>query len=412
MKRWRAWLGRLRAHTGGGAAWRFWVLGALVLWLFMPPPQDSLAACAPWEGGPCIDVHPPSGGGERPGRERDDGDGEPSPRSSGPGCASVPSRPSSSDSGPPPSPAPGTPHATWPHVIWSENGTLKAEAGYRWVNENDPNDLRVEPLPEGTPHGTLPHVVWAGNGRFHPAPGYRWLNDAADDFGVEPLPDGTPHPTLPNVVWSGDGQHFHPAPGYVWRKRGDPNDFQVVRDVTVASWSSEWGDEDQDIAVDALRGMKDETLRNWLAAHVEFGRFPDDKVSPLSASGSTLRFKDAYFARNLEPAQRENLLAFEGGKVFYEMTKDVPVAGGQTFERWFFGFYGAHMAVISDMAAASHQGQSLGTSDLLDAHSAFGHLFRAQALELDIPAGYERRGEWDDVQREFGAQLERLVRSQ
>lgn len=407
MNRMRALLGRVSRWSGRDVHWRLWLVFGLVLWLFMPPPRDGHAACAPWEGGPCIDVRPTPGSGDRPPREPDDT--EPSPRrGSGPGCAATPNSPSGDEDAP--RPVAGTPHPSLPHVVWSTNGQFRPADGYRWVRPDDPNDFSVELQPDGTPHPTLPHVVWAGNGQFHPAYGYRWVDpNDPNDFRVMLYPDGTPHPTLPNVVWDGQGR-FYPAPGYAWRDPNNANDFQVVRSIDVANWASNWRSEDRDVATAALRGLKDATLRDWMAAHVQFGRFPDDNVSPLSASGAMLRFKDVYFAQSTPPAQRENLLAFEGGKVFYETMKDVRLEDGRTFERWFLGYYPAHTSVIADMSAARHGGQPLGTSDFVDAHSAFGHLFRAQALELELPSGHSRQEAWNEVQQTFRQGLDQVMR--
>lgn len=407
MKLLRVLLGRLSNWVGHGMHWRLWLVFGVVLWLFVPPPRDSHAACAPWEGGPCIDVRPTPGSGERPPRERDDTELSPH-RSSGPGCASNPGRPSSDDGEP--TPVAGTPHPSLRHVVWSTNGQFRPADGYRWVRPDDPNDFSVEPQPDGSPHPTLPNVVWAGNGQFHPAYGYRWVDpNNPNDFRVMLYPDGTPHLTLPNVVWDGQGQ-FYPAPGYGWRDPGNPNDFQVVRQLNVANWASDWRSEDRVVVVDVLRGMKDAELMDWMATHVQFGRFPDDNVSPLSASGAMLRFKDVYFDRRTSPAQRENLLAFEGGKVFYETMKEVSLEDGRTFERWFLGYYPAHSSVISDMSEARHEGQPLGTTDFVDAHSAFGHLFRAQALELERPIGQDRQKDWDEVQQAFRQRLDQVMR--
>lgn len=395
-------------HMVLGLPWRLWAVCGLILWLFMPPPQDSHAACAPWEGGPCIDVRPPeTGGGSRPPRE--DQDGEPSPRRSGPGCASMPTRPAPVPDEP--RPVAGAPHPTLPHVVWGEGGRFRPAEGYRWVRPGDPQDFRVEPVPAGTPHPRLPNVVWAGDGEFRPAEGYRWVrpNDPAD-FRVEPYPEGTPHASLPNVVWAGSNGEFRPAPGYEWRYPEVADDFQTVRLVTVAQWVNTWQSADHDVARAALRGIQNEDLMVWMAAHVEFGRFADDHVSPLSAAGSMLRFKDSYFDARTPPAQRENLLAFEGGKVFYETMKNVQIGDGRTFERWFLGFYPSRSSVISEMSTTSHRGQPLGTSDLIDAHSAFAHLFRAEALALPRPKGYWQRQAWEAAQQEFLQYLDLAMR--
>lgn len=386
---------------------RLWVLFAVVLWIFLPPPRYGFAACAPWEGGPCIDITPPSGGGgERP--ERPERDSE---RTGGGGCATMPTHQDSSGGSGYESTAPlpaGTPHAQHPNVVWDGNGQLHPAEGYAWVYPNDPNDFTVQFLPEGTPHSRYPNVVWAGNGKVYPAEGYTWAypNDP-NDFSVQFLPQGTPHPRYPNVVWAGNGQ-LRPAQGYVWAS-DNPGDFAVVPVVVVANWSDNWKSTDQDLVYSTLRGITSLDLKEWMAANVMFGRYPDDGTSALSASGSTLRFKDRFFSAGTSLAQRENLIAFEGGKVFYDKMKDMPLKSGGTLGSWFRTYYYRHTAMIEMMKETRHRDEEFSTTDLYDEYSRFAHVFRAKALQLHKPEGQREQREWDEVMREFQMHLDQVL---
>ncbi len=150
------------------------------------------------------------------------------------------------DTGTPPA---GTPHETFPNVVWDADGMLEPAPGYDWASD-DPDDLTVVPStgsevatvpdgetgtpPAGTPHETFPNVVWDAEGMLQPAPGYDWASDDPDDYTVRPSTSsessplaGTPHETYPNVVWNDEGL-LDPAPGYAWASE-DPDIYDVVR---------------------------------------------------------------------------------------------------------------------------------------------------------------------------------------
>lgn len=388
---------------------RLWVLFALVIWIFLPPPRHGYAACAPWEGGPCIDIRPTPGGGERPDPperpERPEGTG-------GGGCATLPTHEGStgnSGNGSPASFPAGTPSAEHPNTIWDGSGHLYPAEGYTWTYPDKPNNYDVRLFPAGTPHAQRPNVEWDGNGKLRPAEGYTWASSDPKNLDVVFLSDGTPYPRLKNVVWAGNGL-IRPANGYMWAT--DPpasSGYKVVRDVVVANWSANWGTTDAGLAKVALGGFEDAGLMNWLAAHANFGRYPDDGTSPLSVSGSTLRFKDRFFAAGTSPAQRENLVAFEGGKLFYNRMKDTPLQGGGTLGSWFRGYYGGHTSIIEEMMDTKHGDEAVHTTDFYDEHSRFASVFRSQALQLEKPKGYWEKKEWEDVMREFKLRMDQVL---
>ena len=70
---------------------------------------------------------------------------------------------------------------------------------------------------------------------------------------------------------------------------------------------SNWTDEEKKTFHEVLRGLEDARLRRWIAANAVRGRYPDDGVSPLSAKGPILKFKDVFFTDRTSLAQRENL---------------------------------------------------------------------------------------------------------
>ena len=168
--------------------------------------------------------------------------------------------------------------------------------------------------------------------------------------------------------------------------------------------------------------MKDANLRNWIWQNAKFERVNADEMpSAVSASGSVLRFRDNFFPdnttvakrENLTVAKRENLLAFEAGKVFLTTNKNKPLPGGGTLVTWFGGYVGGYFSVIGDMHAAKHRGEDLlWMHDQLDEHSSFGHVFRAQALQLTRPAGdaLGTQQQWDSGVSEFRTRIEPLLR--
>jgi hypothetical protein len=121
-------------------------------------------------------------------------------------------------------PAPGTYHDTYPNVVWNADGLLDPAAGYRWAND-DPDSCDVLRVTAGTPHDTHPNVVWDEDGQLQPASEFQWLSDDPDSYDVMRVYAGTPHYKYPNVVWDSDGQ-LEPASRYAW-VTDDPDDYRV-----------------------------------------------------------------------------------------------------------------------------------------------------------------------------------------
>ncbi|HKQ07723.1 MAG TPA: hypothetical protein VJ464_21535 [Blastocatellia bacterium] len=131
----------------------------------------------------------------------------------------------------------------YPYLIRKPNGKFRPPGGYRWVNPNDEDDFRVEPMPD---------LRVGEKWRLLPTRGNRWVNpDNPNDFQVELAPnlikkDGKIHPAngycwvypddpnnfcvelIPGLIKGKDGK-FHPANGYRWVNPDDPNDLRVER---------------------------------------------------------------------------------------------------------------------------------------------------------------------------------------
>ena len=178
----------------------------------------------------------------------------------------------------------------------------------------------------------------------------------------------------------------------------------------VRRFTGHWNERDKQVVIDALRAFQDSDLRNWIATNPELDRFTADRFGPLTVSGSTLRFKDGFF--EAQPAKRENLLAFESGKAFFHRMKDTRLADGSTLETWFNAYADGHGSVIADMKIAKHRGDNLAElGDLFDVSSRFGHMFRAQALQLERPPGYGTDRDWARATAEFRTRIAPLLRA-
>ena len=175
-----------------------------------------------------------------------------------------------------------------------------------------------------------------------------------------------------------------------------------------ARFTGNWNDIEKQLVNDSLRGLKDGDLRNWIATKAELNRFKANNFGPLTANGSTLRLKDGFFQE--QPARRENLIAFEAGKVFWNSMKDRRLADGSTLESWFIRYSGRHGSVIADMKVAKHKGDNFSGLGDIDTPSQFGYMFRALALQLTRPAGRGTKQEWDSVVNEFRNRINPLLR--
>jgi uncharacterized protein YkwD len=68
----------------------------------------------------------------------------------------------------------------YPHVIETADGQLKPACGYVWVNDDDPENLRVK---------LMPGLIRTRDGNLLPATGYRWVRpEDSEDLRVEQIP--------------------------------------------------------------------------------------------------------------------------------------------------------------------------------------------------------------------------------
>jgi hypothetical protein len=95
-----------------------------------------------------------------------------------------------------------------PHVIRNANG-LAPTSGWRWVNKDDPKDLRVE---------LLPGLIQPKEGTYEVGPGYEWVNPNDQSDRRVQLKRG--------LILTIDGR-LTPAPGYRWVSNDDPKDVRV-----------------------------------------------------------------------------------------------------------------------------------------------------------------------------------------
>jgi hypothetical protein len=119
----------------------------------------------------------------------------------------------------------GTPHNTFPNVVWNEEGRLNPAHGYRWAAEGL-YSYDVVRIVSGTSDDTYPNVVRDAEGTVQPAPGYQWIDDNLDNYEVQAIYPGAPHYKYPHVVWDAEGS-LNPAPGFEWTSN-DPDDFTVI----------------------------------------------------------------------------------------------------------------------------------------------------------------------------------------
>jgi len=180
----------------------------------------------------------------------------------------------------------------------------------------------------------------------------------------------------------------------------------------------------------AIDAIKDQRIKNWINKNVKF-EFLDvsqqeshlmpplqrDMPSPW-AGDSKLIFTRSFLAESVP--MRENLIAFEAGKVFYANMKNKPVGEGKTLSQWFAGFASEHADAIQNMKDAKNQTggiptEGLGTVMIADpaweGTSAFGYIFRAQALQLEKPKDKKAQEEWDKTVSEFQKNINPLLQS-
>jgi hypothetical protein len=181
--------------------------------------------------------------------------------------------------------------------------------------------------------------------------------------------------------------------------------------IKVSRFTGNWKSSEKAQVKDALRAVKDESIRNWIMKNVELERTTINNEIPVSASAGRLKFKDSYFAKGVTDSARDNLLVFEAGKAFWHKMKDTPLPSGGTLTTWFGGFAGEHLSVIIDMRKAKYNNENLTRYfDSIDTDSSFGHVFRAMALELENPSEDKSQKKWDSAMNEFRSHIEPLLK--
>lgn len=171
--------------------------------------------------------------------------------------------------------------------------------------------------------------------------------------------------------------------------------------------SGPWKPDEAKRLASALGAVKNDEIRSWLANRLEFVRYKADSFSPITAFGGIVRVKDGFFAME-NRYERENLVAFESGKAFWDQMKN------RNLEGWFRGYQTRNVAMMADLRITLHgrtsgkDGKSKPVSmsaygDTIDYHSSFGHYFRAEALQLSAP-------KWKREMDEFRAKIIPLVR--
>jgi hypothetical protein len=174
-----------------------------------------------------------------------------------------------------------------------------------------------------------------------------------------------------------------------------------------------WINENQKIlAREALSRVKDQDLRNWIAANVSFERWHRSDGGAVSANGLELKFRNKFFDRKTSDDRRDNLLAWEAGKVFLTAWQNTPLPEGGTLGTWFGGYSGGHATVIRDMRAVNHGKDNLNWVADPDTFAAFADVFRAEALQIVPPKGHPREGEWKTVRADFRKQIQSLLKKQ
>lgn len=157
-----------------------------------------------------------------------------------------------------------------------------------------------------------------------------------------------------------------------------------------SSWSGHWSAPDNKKVLAALESFKDAKLREWIENKASKDRVPGTSSSlppaasdMISANGTMLTFKDGFFDPRASDTKRENLLAFEAGKVLWSANMTGRVDLSQSLEDWFKGFLRKNPGLVEEMKAARHQDEGLSDlGDLADTQSQFAHVFRAHALGL------------------------------
>jgi hypothetical protein len=167
------------------------------------------------------------------------------------------------------------------------------------------------------------------------------------------------------------------------KEKQDEARNRLKKELQKYKWSGNWKLEEQELVHNTLRRLKDKTIRDWITVNVLF-EFNDDpgqqKISPW-AGNATLVFTKDFFSRVKTNAGRDNLIAFEAGKAFWNNK----MAGNQTVVTWFSNYSVDHSSLISNLKNAELQKDLSFIKDPPgEVPSAFGYVFGAQALGLQL----------------------------
>lgn len=167
-------------------------------------------------------------------------------------------------------------------------------------------------------------------------------------------------------------------------------------DVAIASspesWIGQWLPDERQKTATIFQAIADPACRTWLERRAPKGRvagtpsgLPGGPSASdlISANDGVLRIKTPFFDPRISDPERENLVAFEAGKVFWTVHANTKVNGDQTLEKWFTEFSEHNRDLISKLKATPYNGYHLeALGDLADPQSEFGHVFRGQAFGL------------------------------
>ena len=184
-----------------------------------------------------------------------------------------------------------------------------------------------------------------------------------------------------------------------------------IADRIAARLRGNWSKSETAALAEALGRIDDPSLRTWMILHLSaFQRWHRDDGGQVSADGTGLKFRDAFFAPPMTDAMRDNLLAFEAGKSFWNATNAKALSDGRPMNVWFSGYFSEHAGLLSDMRHSTVRGANLGWVVDPDMISGFADLFRAEALNMKPRKGSARANEWQKARDDFRTRVIPLIR--
>jgi hypothetical protein len=172
-----------------------------------------------------------------------------------------------------------------------------------------------------------------------------------------------------------------------------------------------WSKRETLVLAETLGRIDDPALRTWMIMHLSaFHRWPRDDGGQVSADGTGLKFRDSFFVPPMTDAMRDNLLAFEAGKSFWNATNAKMLADGRPMNVWFSSYFSGHAELLSDLRHSTVRGADLGWVVDPDMVSGFADLFRAEALHMKLPKDAPGAGDWRQARDDFRSHVLPLIR--